>query len=273
MIKTLKTTFAVLAIITNVTITHAQGMKMGEVLIMNNATLKKDVDPAAFESYLTKELAPSLRKNKAGVSMHLFRADRGDRKGQFLIVSGIRKVDNTNELPSNSPLITMTQKGNKRNRLSDFLSTPDSYTQYRLIGADRLKSLPVAGILGIHYIKVKLERAAEFEKFVVDKLHPAVAQLFPDMQLLYYKAVAGENTGSYITIFTIESVAARDKYWPSGKPETELLKQAFRPLNDLAVDLGSYFVEGSYLEPASGGAASYWESKEWTDFIHYKFLN
>ena len=104
----------------------------------------------------------------------------------------------------------------------------------------------------------------------MEKLHPAVGQLLPDMQLLYYKAVAGENAGSYITIFAIESVAARDKYWPSGAPETELLKQAFRPLNGLAAELGSYLVEGSYLEP-KGGAAAYFESHEWTDFIHQGF--
>jgi len=107
---------------------------------------------------------------------------------------------------------------------------------------------------------------------VVDKLHPAVSQLFPDMQLLYYKAVAGENKGSYITIFTIDSPAGRDKYWPGGSAETEILKKTFKPLEGLAKELGSYLVEGSYLEPSSGGAAAYWESKVWTDFVDVSYL-
>jgi len=35
----------------------------------------------------------------------------------------------------------------------------------------------------------------------------------------------------------------------------------------LGKELGNYLVEGSYLEPSSGGAAAFFESKEWTDFI------
>ena len=120
---------------------------------------------------------------------------------------------------------------------ADFLSNPNAYTEYSLIGAENFKSLPVAGILGIHYIKVKPERSAEFEKLVIEKLHPAVGQLFPDMQLLYYKAVAGDNKGEYITIFTIESTAARDKYWPSGAPETEVLKKGFRSLEKTCIGI------------------------------------
>jgi hypothetical protein len=152
-------------------------------------------------------------------------------------------------------------------RCSDFLENTHVYTEYRLIGADKFNSLPVAGILGIHYIKVKKERSAEFEKFVVEKLHPAVGNVLPDMQLLYYKATAGDQVGTYITIFAITSVAARDKYWPAGAPETKILKDAFRPHQGLGKELGHYLVEGSYLEPSSGGAAAYFESKEWTDFI------
>ena len=163
--------------------------------------------------------------------------------------------------PFTDEVLTVSSK-----RCSDFLENTHVYTEYRLIGADQFKSLPVAGILGFHYIKVKPERSAEFEKFVVDKLHPAVGQVLPDMSLLYYKATAGDKAGTYVTIFAITSVAARDKYWPAGAPETKILKDAFRPHQGLAKELGNYLLEGSYLEP-SGGAAAFFESKEWTDFI------
>jgi hypothetical protein len=125
--------------------------------------------------------------------------------------------------------------------------------------------------LGLHHIKVKEDRKQDFEKLVSDKLHPAVSQLFPDMQLLYYKCVAGEKKGTYLTIFTIDSPKARDKYWPAGAPETEILKKNFKPLESLAKELSEYFVPGSYLEPESGGAAAYWESKEWTDYVHTSY--
>ncbi len=222
-------------------IAQSQGMKMGEVIIASNSALKKDVKAEAFQSWFTGEIAPAWNKAKPGASMNLFRADRGDRKGEFLLVCGVTKVTDRSALPAGSP-----------------------FTE---------KSLGVAGILGIHYIKIKPERSDDFEKFVVENLHPAVGELLPDMQLLYYKAVAGENAGSYITIFTIASPAARHKYWPEGAPETEILKQAFRPLNGLALELASYLIEGSYLLPDSGGAAAYFESRQWTDFINQGFLN
>jgi len=258
----IKTTLSLLTILASYEVTHAQDMKMGEIIIVNNVELKKDVSADTFQAYITKEIAPSWNKDKPGASMHLFRGDRGKRKGEFLLACRYTRLADRKNNSQGSPFADA--------QLSDFLSNPDSYTGYQLLGAEKFNSMRSIGILGIHYIKVKPARSKEFEKFVVEKLHPAVGQLLPDMQLLYYKAVAGENAGTYITIFAIESKAARDKYWPSGAPETELLKQAFRPLNNLARELVSYLVEGTYLEPGAG-AAAYFESKEWTDFIDQGF--
>ena len=254
----IKTALSLLTIMAPYGVTHAQVMKMGEMIIVSNATLKKDVNPGTFQDFFTKEIAPSWNKSETGVSKYLFRADRGKRKGEFLFAS----LPDQNIMSQGSPFTDA--------RLAEYLSNPASYTGYQLIGAEKFNAMRSIGILGIHYIKVKPDRSKEFEKFVVEKLHPAVGELLPDMQLLYYKAVAGENAGSYITIFAIESTAARDKYWPLGAPETEILKQSFRPLNNLAVELGAYLVEGSYLEPGKG-AAAYFESKEWTDFIYQGF--
>ena len=217
---------------------QSQGMKLGEVIVISNSGLKKDVKPQLL-----------LEKKTLGAPLNVFHADRGNRKGEFLIVS---------EAPGN-PF--------SKKEYSDLLSNPGSYTEYRMVGSDKFQSLPVAGILGIHYLKVKKEKSKEFEKFVTEKLNPKVGYLFPDMQLLYYKAVAGENTGSYITIFAIASEEARNKYWPAGAPETEILKKAFQPLKDLASELGTYLVEDSYLKP-EGGAAAYFESLVWTDFVY-----
>ena len=268
--KKLKTILLLFILVASAVMLYAQGMKMGEVIIVSNSTLKKDVKPEAFRDWVNKEIAPSWNKKYPGTGIHLFHADRGNRKGGFLLVSGAARVADRGILPPESPftekVISATNTESKSPAY--FLSNPESYTEYRLIGAEKFKSLPVVGILGIHYIKVKPDRSAAFEKFVIEKLHPAVGQLFPDMQLLYYKAVAGDNKGEYITIFTIESVAARDKYWPAGAPETEILKKGFLPLKDLALELGDYLVEGSYLKPESGGAAAYFESIKWTDFVY-----
>ena len=260
--KRIPTIFFLFTLVASSAMVHAQGMKMGEVIIVSNPTLTNDVKPETFRDWVNQEIVPSWDKKYPGTSMHLFQADRGKGKGEFLLVTGTATQADREKLPQGNPFT--------QNVIipDDFFNEPGSYTDYRLIGAENFKSLPGAGILGIHYIKVKPGRSAEFEKFVIEKLHPAVGQLFPDMQLLYYKAVTGDNKGEYITIFTIESVAARDKYWPSGAPETEVLKKGFAPLKKLALELGDYLVEGSYLKPESGGAAAYFESTKWTDFVY-----
>ena len=240
----------------------AQTLPIGESMILNHPVLKNNISPETFLSFAGKEWAPSWNKTNPETPVGIYRADRGEGKNQFLLafmLSGPQKGEWINKLKST---------------LTTYLDNPEEYTEYRLIG--KVKTLPQAGILGFHYIQIRPERAAGFEKFVVDKLHPALATLLPDMQLLYYKQVAGNRLDSketaYLTVFTIQSPAARDKYWPAGQPETELLKQAFLPQTELARELKNFLVEDSYLLPGAGAAAIF-ESKRWTDYIHSDFLN
>jgi hypothetical protein len=241
-------------------------MKLGEVVVVSTSTLKPDAKTDAFKAFINDEASKKVKNSNSPMSIHAFQADRGGRKGEVLLVYGADKPAARESFATGSPFRdeVIAASGKKP---SDFLSNTHKYTEYRLIGADKFKTRPDVGILGIHYIKVKKEKAAEFEKFVVEKLHPAVGNVLPDMHLMYYKAVAGDNTPSYITIYAITSVAARHKYWPEGAPETQPLKDAFKPHEGLAKELSAFLVEGSYLEVGKGGAAIF-ESKEWTDFIY-----
>lgn len=248
---------------------RSQSMKIGETVIVNNVVLKKGVKPESFKNYFNGEIVPSLNKKGNGNTMFLFEADRGKRKGEFLLVCTSKQIADRAKLPPGSPFTdkVLTANNATSTKLSEFITNPDAYTEYHLIGADQFNPPPAAGILGIHYIKVKQDSFAAFEKFVIEKLNPAVGHLLPDLQLLYFKAIAGERQGTYLTIFVLKSTSARDKYWPAGAPETATLKQAFSPLKGLAKELGSYLVEDSYLKPESGGAAAYFESLEWTDYV------
>jgi hypothetical protein len=192
------------------------------------------------------------------------KSDRGDRKGESMLVCTVAKTKELNKLSSGSPFAKSQLSG-----LSDYLASPAAFTEYQLIAPGAIKSLPTLGILGIHYIKVKKDKSTAFEKFVKDKLHPAVGHVMPDMQLLYYKAVAGEHKGTYITVFAITSYEAREKMWPTGGAEQDIVKTFFSPHKELGKELATtYFVEDSYLGPESGGGAAFWESREWTDFLY-----
>jgi hypothetical protein len=251
-------------------IAYSQGIQVGEVLILSFPDLKEDVDKNTFQSFVTNELIPELNKKNPETSYHLFKADRGDQKGEFLLARAISKIE-SRKSKKNSDSHDLVSAGNEG--LQMMITNPNEYSEYHLIGGAKFGTLPQAGILGLHFIKVREERARDFETFVVNKLHPEVGKLFPDMQMLYYKCVGGKEAGSYLTVFTIDSPSARHKYWPEGEPETEALKNRFKPLESLGKELSTYFVPGSYLEPESGGAAANWESKVWTDYVHTSYLD
>jgi hypothetical protein len=124
--------------------------------------------------------------------------------------------------------------------------------------------LPDVDVLGIHYLKVRPERANAFEQFVGRTLHPAVANLRPDLRLLYYKAVSGPESGNYIALFALTR-ESRDKYWPAGSDSDEL-RQAFKPVQPLTTELITYLVEGSALTDPKFAAAVF-ESRTWADFV------
>jgi hypothetical protein len=268
--KIYKTILVLIAFLVFGSTASGQGIPLGETILVSTSPLKEDVDPEAFRSFMLNELVPAWNAASPGATMYLLQADRGDRNGDFLSLCNVDKLEGRKKLQKGSPFSNKAVTGvagDLSEHPSTFLEQPDAYTEYQLIGADRFASLPSAGLLGIHYIKVKPERTKDFEKHVIEKLHPTVGNLVHDMNLLYYKAVAGQDKGSFITIYAIESVAARERFWPTGGQEQDIVKQLFGPYKDLAKELGSFLVEDSYLKPESGGGAAIFESLEWTDFV------
>lgn len=203
---------------------HAQQkMKLGEVLVLD-----------------VLDTAPDAG---AGNALHLFKADRGSRKGQQLLASttGAKR-------PSE-----LTPAGVRRR------------FEYHLLSPDKVGGLPEVDVLGIHYTKVRPERRDAFERFVSEKVHPAVANLRPDLRVLYYKLVNAADASNYIALFALTK-ESRDKYWPGGSDSAQL-KTAFSPaVRALTKELSTYLVEGSYAADPKLAAAVY-ESREWTDFV------
>ena len=92
-----------------------------------------------------------------------------------------------------------------------------------------------------------------------------MANLRPDLRLLYYKPVSGNTRGSYLAVFALTR-GSRDKYWPGGSDSSEL-RDAFSPtVRALTKELSTYLVEGSFAADPALAAAVY-ESREWTDFV------
>ena len=177
---------------------------------------------------------PSPSRPGPDAKAHALQADRGNRKGQYLLVS------------------------------TEAATAGAQSSEYHLLAPDKVGALPDVDVLGIHYIKVRPDRREAFERFVAEKIHPAVGSLRPDLRLLYYKAVRGPDAGNYITVFALTR-ASRDKYWPGGS-DSDDLRAAFKPVQGLTTELITYLVDGSALTDPKFAAAVY-ESREWSDFV------
>jgi hypothetical protein len=183
-------------------------------------------------------VTPSATAAGGPAAGHWFQADRGSRKGQYLhVASGAAKESG---------------------------ALGPATSEYHLVGAKSAGALPDVDVLGIHYLKVRPDRREAFEKFVTGTLNSAVANLRPDLRLLYYKAVRGPDTGSYITIFALTR-ESRDKYWPGGS-DSDVLRTAFAPVKTHTKELLTYLVDGSALTDEKFAAAVY-ESRDWSDFV------
>ena len=170
---------------------------------------------------------------------HLVQADRGSRKGQFYRVrTGAVKTHTT--------------------------PATDRSTEFHLLSPEKVGPLPDVDVLGVHFIKILPDRHDAFERFVRDTLHPAVANLRPDLRLLYYKAVQGAEAPGYILLFALTK-ESRDKYWPGGT-DSDALRAAFAPVHAHTTELITYLVPDSALTDEKFAAAIF-ESREWTDFV------
>jgi hypothetical protein len=184
-------------------------------------------------------ITPSDGNPSARIGDYLVQADRGNRKGQFYrVLTGPAKAGVTAET--------------------------DRSTEYHLLSPDKAGTLPDVDVLGMHFIKVLPEQRENFERFVRDTLHPAVANLRPDLRLLYYKAVRGAEAPGYILLIALTK-QSRDKYWPGGS-DSDALRAAFGPVKVHTKELSSYLVPGSALTDEKFAAAIY-ESREWTDLV------
>ena len=260
--------FAVLGLLSESA--FAQRMKLGEVLVVNVPDLRPDADATAFEQHVLTRAAPAWRQAAPGMELHLARADRGRRKGQYMLVWTAATRNTWKGYASTSGASPFAQRlraktGDFLSGLRPFIASDGQFQEYHLVLSETVGELPEVEILGIHYTKVRRDRQEAFDAFVAEKIHPAVANLRPDLRVLYYKAVRGAHEGDYLAVFAL-TAASRDKYWPGGA-DSDALRAVFSPaIRELAKELSTYLVEGSYAADPKLAAAVY-ESREWTDYV------
>src|SRR5262245_54953267 len=206
---------------------EAQTMRLGQVLVFYIPELRAGADTKAFETHLNGHILPAWNKATPGMIGRLVRKDRGNRAGTYMVVWTTDTIARHKEYAATSgdfpfsPAIT-TKAGDFRPMLSSYV-TGGRFIEYQLVAPQAVKPpLPEVDVLGLHYARVRPDRREAFDKFVADKLHPVVGNLRPDLRLLYYRPVRGDEPGAYITNFGLTG-SSRDKYWPKGA-DSDVLK-------------------------------------------------
>lgn len=217
---------------------EAQQMKLSPQIGLG--TLEQAAPDPAFETRTAAQIAGLKSSPALGEEAFLLRKDRGPHPGRYAVF--------------------VTAPAGSGGAILNYARTFPSVVQYQLIGADKLGPLPTVDVLGVHYIKVQPAKAAEFDRFVADKLNPAVGNLRPDLRFLYYKSAPA---GQYVCVIAITK-ASRDKYWPGGS-DSDDLKTAFTPaVRALAGELKPFLVEGTW---GVNMTAEVYEAREWADWI------
>lgn len=247
-------------------------MKLGDIVRFSFPELKSDADTDTFERSATGGVALNFESHVPGVEFGLFKADRGDMEGSYLTVWSrtVRHPGDASLHPENQAAFSESVVAKARDvlmPLEPFIEEESDVSDFALIGSDAFDSLYSVDILGLHFLKVREDKTEAFEDLVREKLHPALVDRMPGMPLLYYKGIGGSRAGDYLLVFAIETIAAREDYFPTGAPETEALVEGFKPLKSLGEELITYLEEDSYLDPSTGAPAAYFESLEWTDFV------
>jgi hypothetical protein len=250
-------------------IAEAQTMRLGQVLVFYIPEIRAGADTKAFEAHLTGHVLPAWNKAAPGMTATLVRKDRGEHPGQYMIVWTTDTIARhkayasaSGDFPFAASLVA--KAGDFRPMIAPYVNGPGRYVQYELVAPGAAGTpLPEIDLLAVHYARVRPERREAFDRFVRDKLHPAVGNLRPDLRLLYYRPVRGAEAGAYATVFALTK-ASRDKYWPKGA-DSEVLKATLSPaITGLTTELRTYLVEGTY---ATGNlAAAVFESKDWADW-------
>jgi hypothetical protein len=217
-------------------------VRLGEVLLFSYPDPPSNVDPKAAEPALR---ALAAERSEPGIGVHLFMGDRGSRKGQYAVVWVVDTLMRRQGSPTQAPFVK-------------------NGVEYHLVAPETVGALPDVDVLGLHYTTVRPDRVEAFERFVREKLHPSVANLRPDLRILYYRSARREDAGSYVALFALTR-ESRDKYWPSGSDSDEL-RAAFKPVQGLTKELSTYLVDGSYLADPKFAAAVF-ESRQWADFV------
>lgn len=183
-----------------------------------------------------------------GADALLFKADRGDRRGAYLLLENFESLEararyfpqEEGPFPAwDTVMEVWTREYGSRFEGLD-MENEDWVGDYVRLGDAPWETPPLIELLGIHHYPVKTGMEEEFERFVMEEWNPNAR--VGDGWILVFKADRGRDRNGYALVYIPDSIEIRDRYWPGGQDSEEAIR-AFAPVAALWDRLQGFFDE------------------------------
>lgn len=183
-----------------------------------------------------------------GADALLFKADRGDRRGAYLLLENFESPEararyfpqEEGPFPAwDSIMEIWTREYGSRFEGLD-MENEDWAGDYVRLGEAPWETPPLIELLGVHHYPVKAGMEEEFERFVTEEWNPM--SRVGDGWILVFKADRGRDRNGYVLVYIPDSIEVRDRYWPGGQDSEEAIL-AFAPVADLWDRLQGFYEE------------------------------
>lgn len=220
--------------------------------------MKENHSPPEMTNYL-KELNRGLQKYGRGVSFWMSYGDRGERKQQLVYGFGFDfkanrdyyfpVADDNSEGANPQVQAVGARMAAAGINLNQNLVEAEPYTDWVCVGFDKLINPQRGGLVAVRALPVKPGSEMKFEEFATTELYPAFEKM-EGLRAYVYKGDRGAGKGSYILLWSFDTVDRRNSYFPTeeGDP-SDAFNKAYEGVAPVMEKLNGFLSDGATSVP------------------------
>lgn len=230
-----------------------------EIFSSIQVKMKDGHSPPEMTNYI-KDLNRGLDKFGRGVQFWMSYGDRGERKQQLVYGFAFDfkanrdyyfPIPDDNSDSGNPQFQALAQKmANAGYSVNQNIVDEDPYTDWVCVGFDQLVDPQLGGLVAVRSLPLKSGVEMDFEKFVTSELYPAFSKNMEGLDAYVYKGDRGAGKGSYIFLWSFDTVQRRNSYFPTedGDP-SEAFNKAYEDVSTVMEKLNSFISDEATSVP------------------------
>ncbi|MDH3652330.1 MAG: hypothetical protein OEQ53_21755 [Saprospiraceae bacterium] len=227
---------------------YTQAQNLPEVFSAINITVKEGHSgPEVANGLMAVNMA--MQKHGRGIGVWMSYGDRGERKQKLSWGFTFELKENRDYyFPSADaedegayPQFGALQKAISDSGVNwnsnDITEAEGGYTDFVCVGFDHLINPKIGAVAGVRTLPIKAESAAAYEEFVVNEVYPFYNKNMEGVNYYIYKGDRGEGKGTYIGVWSFDSVDRRNSIFPKEgegvAPEFTAIFEKVTALNEM----------------------------------------